>query len=223
MQGKDERTIPPGLQSKMSVKIEGHGENDESLVRRLWGRGKIDWASKAVDGNSGGLLSIWNAERFQKSNVWEIRDMLINTKDACVGIIEDFNAIREPSERCGKRQGTDRIDMEKFNDFIQASNLLEIQLIGMKLMWYRPDGTCKTKLDRLLVNDEWRAKWPNQILRGGKRTLSDHRPIYTEETHKDWGPKPFKMYNWWLSKQSFMNLVEKNGRSTNSRVGARSD
>ncbi|KAL8501264.1 hypothetical protein ACS0TY_020713 [Phlomoides rotata] len=169
---------------------------DERMVRRLWGKGKFNWAFKAAEGNSGGLLSIWNAEKFQKSGVWEIRGMLVingvllsdgsrctlinvyapnniqqrwilwenitlvveQYKDVCVGIIGDFNALREPSERFGKRHGIDQKDMEKFEDFIKVSNLTEIQLIEKKYTWYRPDGTCKTKLDRLLVNEEWRTK-----------------------------------------------------------------
>ncbi|KAL8530153.1 hypothetical protein ACS0TY_007283 [Phlomoides rotata] len=42
---------------------------DESLVRRLWGKGKFEWASKPAVGNSGGILSIWNAKKFQKCSV----------------------------------------------------------------------------------------------------------------------------------------------------------
>ncbi|KAL8469882.1 hypothetical protein ACS0TY_032664 [Phlomoides rotata] len=83
--------------------------------------------------------------------------------------------------------------MDKFEEFINVSNLLEIKMMGKKFTWYRPDGTCKSKLDRLLVNVEWRNKWPAQTLRGGGRTLSDHRPIFIEERAKDWGPKPFKI------------------------------
>ncbi|KAL8554067.1 hypothetical protein ACS0TY_002332 [Phlomoides rotata] len=33
-------------------------------------------------------------------------------------------------------------------------------------------------------------------------------PIYLEEEQKNWGPKPFKLYNWWLKNKSFINLVE---------------
>ncbi|KAL8486469.1 hypothetical protein ACS0TY_023235 [Phlomoides rotata] len=102
--------------------------------------------------------------------------------------------------------------MEKFEDFIKLSNLLEIKMIGKKFTCYRPDGTCKSKLDRLLINEEWGNTWPSQILKGGSQTLSDHRPIFIQEVSKDWGPKPFKLFNWWLQQQSFVNLVESKWR-----------
>ncbi|KAL8481255.1 hypothetical protein ACS0TY_027688 [Phlomoides rotata] len=219
---------------------------DERLVRRLWGKGKVDWTFKAAEGNSGGILTLWNSEKFHKSSVWETRGMLainglwtadntrctlINVyapnnskhrwelwdnfalaaeqfKDSRVGIITDFNTIREPCDRSGRRQNTDTKDMNKFDDFINISNLTEIKLSGKKFTWYRPDGTCKSKLDRFLVNDEWRNMWPKQVLKGGRRTISDHRPIYLEEAKKDWGLKPFKLFNGWLKKKSFVDLVE---------------
>ncbi|KAL8503272.1 hypothetical protein ACS0TY_022131 [Phlomoides rotata] len=128
--------------------------------------------------------------------------------DSKLGIIEDFNTIRDTSERNGRNQNPDTRDMLKFNELITNSNLMEVQMIGKKYTWYRPDGTCKSKLDRFLVNDAWRNMWPRQILRGGRRTISDHRPIFLEEEQKDWGPKPFKMFNWWIKKKSFVDLVE---------------
>ncbi|KAL8492272.1 hypothetical protein ACS0TY_023777 [Phlomoides rotata] len=186
---------------------------------------KVNWAFKAGDGNSGGLLTIWDANKFKKSSVWTARGMLaingiwlmddsrcslINVyaphtlrhkwelwdtiatvteqyKDCRVGIIGDFNAIQEYSERCGRSSNLDVKDMDKFEEFINVSNLLEIKMIGKKFTWYRPDGCYKSKLDRLLVNVEWSNKWPAQTLRGEGRTLSDHRPIFIEERERKTG------------------------------------
>ncbi|KAL8554642.1 hypothetical protein ACS0TY_002726 [Phlomoides rotata] len=69
---------------------------------------------------------------------------------------------------------------------------------GGKFTWYRPDGSCKSKSDKFLVNEEWLEKWPNVTLREGGRILSDHCLIFTEEMKKDWGPKPFRIFNWWM-------------------------
>ncbi|KAL8494600.1 hypothetical protein ACS0TY_025437 [Phlomoides rotata] len=70
-----------------------------------------------------------------------------------------------------------------------------MQLVGRRYTWYRPDGTCKSKLDRLFVNDNWLNKWPEVILKWWKRSLSDHVPIFIKGCSKDWGPKPFKFFN----------------------------
>ncbi|KAL8552835.1 hypothetical protein ACS0TY_001501 [Phlomoides rotata] len=42
------------------------------MAKRLWGQGKFDWAFKPAEGNSGGLLTMWNMEKFQRSSVWEL-------------------------------------------------------------------------------------------------------------------------------------------------------
>ncbi|KAL8505547.1 hypothetical protein ACS0TY_016695 [Phlomoides rotata] len=99
--------------------------------------------------------------------------------------------------------------MERFNDFIKGSDLVKIQLVGRRFTWYRPDGTCKSKLDRLLVNSTWLNNWSGSILRDGKRSLSDHVPIYIEGSKNDWGPRPFKFFNQWIQHPSYKGFVIK--------------
>ncbi|KAL8535590.1 hypothetical protein ACS0TY_011283 [Phlomoides rotata] len=109
----------------------------------------------------------------------------------------DFNAIIEESERVGRACYWDIGEMERFNNFIEGSDLVEIQLVGRRFTWYRPDGTCKSKLDRFLVNSNWLNKWSGAKLRGGKRSLSDH------------GPRQFKFFNHWIQHPRHKGLIEK--------------
>ncbi|KAL8464472.1 hypothetical protein ACS0TY_034119 [Phlomoides rotata] len=173
---------------------------DNKLCKRLWGKGNMGWVSKSSEGNSGGLLTLWNAYKFRVVSSWDgvgilvvngiwvedgknctirwvVWDMLQNLSSQYqgdyFGIIWDFNSIREPHERVGGSSNNDERDMAKFNDFIEGSGLSEYT-------WYRPDGTCKSKLDRMLINEEWQRKWPNFKLIGGGRTLSDHCLIFFE-------------------------------------------
>ncbi|KAL8516188.1 hypothetical protein ACS0TY_014749 [Phlomoides rotata] len=44
---------------------------DDRMVRRLWGTGNSDWAFKPSEGNSGGLLTIWNKDKFHRTSVWD--------------------------------------------------------------------------------------------------------------------------------------------------------
>ncbi|KAL8512922.1 hypothetical protein ACS0TY_019182 [Phlomoides rotata] len=81
-------------------------------------------------------------------------------------------------------------------------------LAGRKFTWYRPDGTCKSRLDRILVNSEWITRWPNQVLKGERRTLSDHCPIYMESAIKNWGPRPFRFINTWVKHPQFKHFFE---------------
>ncbi|KAL8456310.1 hypothetical protein ACS0TY_034502 [Phlomoides rotata] len=108
-----------------------------------------------------------------------------------VCIVGDFNTIREENESVGRAISSDINEMARFNNFIEGCDLVEIPLVGRKFTWYRPDGMCKSKLDRLLENSNWLNKWPDVILKGGRRSLSDHVLIYIEGCKKDLGPKPF--------------------------------
>lgn len=51
--------------------------------------------------------------------------------------------------------------MTEFNDLIAMNNLIELPLRGRSFTWYRKDGSCMSKLDRIFVNEEWMNKWPN--------------------------------------------------------------
>ncbi|KAL8542624.1 hypothetical protein ACS0TY_003487 [Phlomoides rotata] len=75
--------------------------------------------------------------------------------------------------------------------------------------WYRKDGSCKSKLDRMLVNEEWLNRWPNYSLKSGGRTFSDHCPISIESSVKDWGPKSFKFINGWISHLDFKAFIKR--------------
>jgi len=67
-------------------------------------------------------------------------------------MLEDFNPVRFECERSGsRRELTYRTEMDKFNDFIQNCELLDIPTVGRKYMLYRLNGTAKSRIDRILV------------------------------------------------------------------------
>lgn len=98
--------------------------------------------------------------------------------DSCVCVVGDFNAIRREGGRVGRAEVVDSYLIRSFYNFIQSSNLIELPLIGRKFTCYRPDDTCKSKLERVFVNVELNNKWSNYTLKGLNRTLSDHCSIY---------------------------------------------
>lgn len=74
-------------------------------------------------------------------------------------------------------------------------------------MWYMPNGRCKSRLDRMMVNNAWIGWWPSACLKGLQRSVSDHCPIFLESKDLDWGPKPFRFINAWLSHPEFKEFV----------------
>lgn len=110
-------------------------------------------------------------------------------------------------ECCGIGVTWNNTNIANFDNFVVGNNLFDLHLTGRVYTWYRQDGSCKSRLDRMLVNGEWISRWPNVVLKGGRRTLSDHCSIFVEAEAKDWGPKPFRFFNYWISHPSFKPLV----------------
>ncbi|KAL8480192.1 hypothetical protein ACS0TY_026930 [Phlomoides rotata] len=120
----------------------------------------------------------------------------------------DFNSVRKEGERIGKNGTGDRRDISLFDDFITQSCLIELPLVDRSYTWYRADESCKSKLDRMLVNDSWLEKWTDLVLKGLGRSISDHCPILLESSKKDWGSKPFKFFNCWITNAEFSRFIK---------------
>ncbi|KAL8555514.1 hypothetical protein ACS0TY_003357 [Phlomoides rotata] len=121
-------------------------------------------------------------------------------------VVGDFNSIRETNERVGRGAEVNHRDISLFDDFISSSGLFDLPLRGRRYTWYRSDGTCKSKLDRMMVNTEW-LKWrPDVMLKGLGRSVSDHCPLIMVQSITDWGLKPFKFFNSWFAHPEFRNL-----------------
>ncbi|KAL8482296.1 hypothetical protein ACS0TY_028456 [Phlomoides rotata] len=81
-------------------------------------------------------------------------------------------------------------------------------MVGRSFTWYCPDGSCKSKIDTMFVNTEWLRQWPNQTLKGLRRSSSDHIPLGLLSGTKDWGPRPFWFMNSWLEHPQFKDFFQ---------------
>lgn len=145
----------------------------------------------------------------EKEMLW---DRLLLVVDQNVGvhlcIIGDFNAILEEGERVGIRCHNSARERQSFREFVTKGNLMDIKLHGRRFTWFKPNGKCKSRIDRAIINEKWGERWLNSSLRGLKRSVSDHCPIVLETKEEDWGPKPFRFINAWLSHSQFMEVVK---------------
>jgi len=63
-----------------------------------------------------------------------------------------FNAIRSIEERKGVGSHMNYgLEISKFNFFIRQAGLLDIPMIDRKYTWYKPNGTCKSRIDKIMV------------------------------------------------------------------------
>lgn len=60
-----------------------------------------------------------------------------------------------------------------------------------------------------MLNPEWLTIFPNLKSSFLNRTISDHRPLIASSSDKNWGPKPFRFLNCWLSHPSYLNVIKK--------------
>jgi len=130
-----------------------------------------------------------------------------NIGDLCC-IIGDFNCIRRPSERirtCQRMQ--DEGIMKEFNEWIADLGVEEVSSVGRRFTWYRPNGTAKSRLDRVLVSTKWFAKWKGSTQLIMDHNFSDHCPILLRSTCANWGPKPFRTLDYWFKDKSFRKIV----------------
>lgn len=50
---------------------------ERRIGRSLWGGKNFDWAFELAEGNAGGIISIWNKDRFQKISSWNTKNMVV--------------------------------------------------------------------------------------------------------------------------------------------------
>lgn len=122
----------------------------------------------------------------------------------CIG--GDFNEIKSPSERVG----CVRVDrgMSDFIEFCNSMELCDLPMIGRKFTWTNyQDQAIHSRLDRFLCFLEWTMRF--KILQWGlPRLISDHCPVLISNDNRDWGPKPFRFMDIWLSNPRCLKLAE---------------
>ncbi|XP_057774912.1 uncharacterized protein LOC130993894 [Salvia miltiorrhiza] len=213
----------------------------------VWGSEKGEIAVRNAEGRLGGILTMWNPEKFSVSSQWEapglvfvnglwnsnssifcccsinvyaqqslperlilwdiISSVVEQNVDSWICIGRDFKLIRDTPERARRSFNFHSRDIMAFDGFIKDNELIDIRLQGMRFTWYQPQGNCKSKLDRFVVNEKWLQSWPHTKVVGLPRTVSDHCPLLLETKYVDWGPKPFCFINSWTSHPDFEKVM----------------
>ncbi|PNY14141.1 cysteine-rich receptor-like protein kinase [Trifolium pratense] len=162
----------------------------DPFVHNLWGSSECDWAFLPAVGSSGGILSIWN----------KVKATLV------------FTFMGEDSvERRGFRDnwsGAQSTEMVAFDGFLNNLELVDMPLIGRTFTWFHPNGVTMGRLDRVLISPSWFDMWgaPNAWVLA--RDVADHCPIVLKYSSFDWGPKPFRLNNFWEHNSDFKGVIK---------------
>jgi len=144
-----------------------------------------------------------------KRILWEeLRQLKLSNPNGVWCFLGDFNSIRSQEERIGSSQRvTDNSDISEFNAWISDMDLQEIRGFGGNFTWFRSNGSVKSRLDRFLVSDQWLALWPDTSQHVLHRDYSDHCPVLLKTKMVAWGPKPFRVVDWWLNQKGYQRMV----------------
>ncbi|XP_058724480.1 uncharacterized protein LOC131595951 [Vicia villosa] len=182
---------------------------EESLIRSLWGWEDCEWSALDSEGQSGGVVTIWRKGVIKPEFSFKAKCVLgVNA----VWKGGDFNAIKVEEERCGRVQAN-RVEMEEFANFIELMEVVDLPVLGNKFTWINSSGKAKSRLDRFLLSEGINNLWKIVAQVTGNRDISDHRPIWVKACNRDWGPKPFKVFNCWHEHPEFENFVKEEWNS----------
>ncbi|GJS16765.1 putative RNA-directed DNA polymerase, eukaryota, reverse transcriptase zinc-binding domain protein [Tanacetum coccineum] len=89
-----------------------------------------------------------------------------------------------------------------------ARCLVDLPIGGRSFTWMNKAGTKLSKLDRFLISEDVTIRLPDVRITALDRLWSDHNPILLHIDKTDFGPTPFKLYNSWLLRDGFDNLIK---------------
>jgi hypothetical protein len=146
-----------------------------------------------------------------KRKLWsDIRMSKMGFGDGLWCVLGDFNSVREHNERRGVSQlvnGGQSTEIMEFDSFLVDLDLVDLPLIGRAFTWFHPNGVTMSRLDRVLVSNDWFDVWGTPNVWVLARDVADHCPLVLRYNSSDWGPKPFRFNNFWLQNNEFKDLV----------------
>lgn len=118
-----------------------------------------------------------------------------------------FNSILRPKKRVSRNVRVYASNIQQFNDFVVVVDLCDVSIIGKIVSWISLNGECRNCLDIFLLTRDLIDLWKVKRQRVGSRKILDHSWILLDKNYKEWGPKPFKFFNFWMEENNFRQLV----------------
>lgn len=123
----------------------------------------------------------------------------------------DFHTVRFCSEKLGGRCLTEA-NLRDLNNCMLNCGLTDLKSSGGCFTWSNhSSGSSRIvgKLDRAICNQEWMNSFPQSFAEILNPSSSDHSPILVRwKAAVDFGPRPFRHFNNWVSKPSYFEVVK---------------
>ncbi|CAH2064195.1 unnamed protein product [Thlaspi arvense] len=133
--------------------------------------------------------------------------------DECPWVVSgDFNQIMHPSEHSDPMINHFTSDMLEMRESMRQLELFDLRYQCSPFTWSnrQPADPCAKKLDRLLVNNHWLARYPQSAAIFSAPDFSDHTPCHLNLATPLplAGTKLFKFFNSLTTLPSFLPLIE---------------
>ncbi|GKA12792.1 RNA-directed DNA polymerase, eukaryota [Tanacetum coccineum] len=160
--------------------------DDHSLIHSLWGNQSCSYAVKKADGNSGGIIAIWNVSMFCKYKVIVGYGFLAIFGDWVNSNIRCLMIVVYASQDLASKQ----VLWNTLSDMVLKFNGPTVVLGDFNeiYQWGEESSLALTSL-------------PLRILE------SDHCPIILKTHHGDYEPYSFKFFNSWLLHDDLPSIV----------------
>ncbi|KAL2237625.1 UNVERIFIED_CONTAM: hypothetical protein Sindi_0954200 [Sesamum indicum] len=122
----------------------------------------------------------------------------------------DFNAVRELNEVCGI-SGDIRMATEEFNAGILDAGLIPLPLQGEWFTWHNCSSSTRSlwkRLDRILINDRWLARFPTSSYHSLTPRTSDHSPLVLHGDTQQHNGGMFCFDNYLARSPDFIPIVQ---------------
>ncbi|GJZ76720.1 RNA-directed DNA polymerase, eukaryota, reverse transcriptase zinc-binding domain protein [Tanacetum coccineum] len=156
-------------------------------------------------------------ESLAKSSLWNRLAEFMNQHNGKFIPFGDFNTVRHENKRSGSLFS--RIEAEHLNTFIDSAFLIDLLIGGRHFKWINKAGTKLSKLDRFLISEGVMEDIPDIKVTAIDCLWSDHSPILLHSKKIDFGSSPFKLYNSWLNRDGFDDIVKSRWESMDTGNG----
>ncbi|KAL2246082.1 UNVERIFIED_CONTAM: hypothetical protein Sindi_2876400 [Sesamum indicum] len=151
-------------------------------------------------------------EVIDRRNLWTtVETLALQCSDIPWLVGGDFNAVRELNEVCGI-SGDIRMATEEFNTRILEAGLIPLPMQGEWFTWYNCSTTARSlwkRLDRILINDRWLARFPTSSYHSLTPRTSDHSPLVLQgDTQQHNGGGMFRFDNYLARSPDFIPNVQ---------------
>ncbi|XP_076930153.1 uncharacterized protein LOC143594820 [Bidens hawaiensis] len=158
------------------------------------------------DGKAFSVVNVYAPQKLRdKRALWAELESIISRNHSFWVVGGDFNCVRDRSERRNSKFNA-QVSNE-FNEFIDKVDLQEFVLRGRKFTFVS-DNKC-SHIDRIFVSWNFLNEWTNAEYRALSREESDHCPLVLKIEARNFGPKPFRFFNSWLSRADLHEVVNK--------------